>query len=122
MTFRDRRRAFVTLRELRAGQARSSHIMFSDLKFAIRQLVKSPGFFFTSLVTLALGIGANAVVFSVLTAVLLRPVNVPHADNLYTVQRFRFPSQSYLDYIDLRDRNRTFSGLIACQITGPVGI
>jgi predicted permease len=96
--------------------------MLSDLKFAVRQLAKSPGFFFTALITLALGIGANAVVFSVLNALVLRPVNVPHAENLYTVQRFRFPSQSYLDYIDLRDRNRTFSGLVACQITGPVGI
>jgi len=96
--------------------------MLSDLKFAVRQLAKSPGFFFTALITLALGIGANAVVFSVLNALVLRPVNVPHAENLYTVQRFRFPSQSYLDYIDLRDRNRTFSSLIACQITGPVGI
>jgi predicted permease len=96
--------------------------MLRDLKFAIRQLAKSPGFFFTALITLALGIGANAVVFSVLNALVLRPVNVPHAENLYTVQRFRFPSQSYLDYVDLRDRNRTFSSLIACQITGPVGI
>jgi hypothetical protein len=122
MGFRDRRRSFVTLRELTPAPTRSSYIMFSDLKFATRQLVKSPGFFFTALVTLALGIGANAVVFSVLNAVVLRPVNVPHADNLYTVQRFRFPSQSYLDYVDLRDRNRTFSSLIACQITGPVGI
>ncbi|HTM16146.1 MAG TPA: ABC transporter permease [Terracidiphilus sp.] len=96
--------------------------MLSDLKFAIRQLAKSPGFFFTALITLALGIGANAVVFSVLNALVLRPVNVPHAENLYTVQRFRFPSQSYLDYVDLRDRNRTLSSLIACQITGAVGI
>lgn len=96
--------------------------MFSDLKFAIRQLAKSPGFLFTALITLALGIGANAVVFSVLNALVLKPVNVPHAENLYTVQRFKFPSQSYLDYIDLRDRNRTFSSLIASQIAGPVGI
>jgi len=97
-------------------------IMLSDLKLAIRQLAKSPGFFVTALITLALGIGANAVVFSVLNALVLRPVNVPHAENLYTVQRFRFPSQSYLDYVDLRDRNRTFSSLIACQIAGAVGI
>ena len=96
--------------------------MLRDLKFAVRQLAKSPGFFFTALTTLALGIGANAVVFSVLNALVIRPVNVPHAENLYTVQRFRFPSQSYLDYVDLRDRNRTLSSLIACQITGPVGI
>lgn len=98
------------------------NIMLSDLKLAIRQLAKSPGFFVTALITLALGIGANAVVFSVLNALVLRPVNVPHAENLYTVQRFRFPSQSYLDYVDLRDRNRTFSSLIACQIAGAVGI
>jgi len=96
--------------------------MLRDLKFAIRQLAKSPGFLFTALITLALGIGANAVVFSVLNALVLKPVNVPHAENLYTVQRFKFPSQSYLDYVDLRDRNRTFSSLIACQITGAVGI
>src|SRR3569833_2846869 len=96
--------------------------MLSDLKLAVRQLAKAPGFFFTALIMLVFGIGANAVVFSVLNALVLRPLNVPHAENLYTVQRFRFPSQSYLDYIDLRDRNRTFSSLIACQIAGAVGI
>src|SRR3569833_1787283 len=113
---------FITVRELPAANSRISDIMFSDLKFAARQLAKSPGFFVTALITLALGIGAYAVGFSVLNALVLRPVNVPHAENLYTVQRFRFPSQSYLDYVDLRDRNRTFSSLIASQITGPVGI
>jgi predicted permease len=96
--------------------------MLKDLKLAVRQLAKSPGFLITAVITLALGIGANAVVFSVLNALVLRPVNVPHAQNLYMVQRFKYPSQSYLDYIDLRDRNRTFSSLVACQITGPVGI
>ena len=61
--------------------------MFADLKYAIRQLKKSPGFAVTAIVTLALGIGANAVVFSVLNALVLRPLNVPHAQNLYMVQR-----------------------------------
>jgi predicted permease len=96
--------------------------MLSDLRLAVRQLAKSPGFALTALVTLALGIGANAVVFSVLNALVLRPVNVPHAQNLYTVQRFKWPSQSYLDYVDLRDRNRTFDSLMLFQIIGPVGI
>ncbi len=96
--------------------------MFSDLKIAIRQLRKSPGFTFTAIATLALGIGANAVVFSVLNALVLRPVNVPHAQNLYMVQRMHWPSQSYLDYIDLRDRNRTFDSMIVEQIMGPVGV
>ena len=96
--------------------------MLSDLKHAIRLLAKSPGFALTAIVTLALGIGANAVVFSVLNALVLRPVNVPDAQSLYMLQRFKFPSQSYLDYIDLRDRNRTFENLVAFQIIGPVGV
>ena len=96
--------------------------MISDLKFALRQLVKSPGFTVTAIITLALGIGANAVVFSVLNALVLRPVNVPRGENLYMVQRFQNPSQSYLDYIDLRDRNRTFESMMAFMILGPVGI
>jgi predicted permease len=96
--------------------------MFSDMKYALRQLGKSPGFALTAIATLALGIGANAVVFSVLNALVLRPINVPQAQNLYMVQRFQFPSQSYLDYQDLRDRNRTFESLVAYDITGPVGI
>ena len=61
--------------------------MFSDLRIAFRQLRKSPGFTVTAIVTLALGIGANAVVFSVLNALVLRPVNVPDAQNLFQVQR-----------------------------------
>jgi len=96
--------------------------MLSDLKLAVRQLGKSPGFALTAIATLALGIGANAVVFSVLNALVLRPVNVPHAENLYMVQRFQYPSQSYPDYVDLRDRNRTFESLMAFQIIGPVGV
>ncbi len=103
--------------------------MFSDLRFALRQLRKSPGFTFTAVVTLALGIGANAVVFSVLNAIILRPVNVPHAENLFTVQRDasvapggHTPSQSDPDYIDLRDKNRTFEGLAAYNIIGSVGV
>src|ERR1700722_8637326 len=95
--------------------------MLRDLKVAIRQLVKSPGFALTAIVTLALGIGANAVVFSVLNALVLRPVNVPHGQNLYMVQRFQYPSQSYPDYLDLRDKNRTFERLVAFDIGGPVG-
>lgn len=96
--------------------------MLSDAKLALRQLCKSPGFALTAIVTLALGIGANAVVFSVLDALVLRPVNVPQAQNLYMVQRFRFPSQSYPDYLDLRDRNRTFASMMIFQIIGPVGV
>ena len=96
--------------------------MLNHLKFALRQLAKSPGFTVTAVITLAVGIGANAVVFSVLNALILRPVNVPEAQTLYTVQRFQFASQSYLDFIDLRDRNRTFESMMSFMIMGPVGI
>jgi predicted permease len=96
--------------------------MMNDLRIAMRQLRKSPGFTVTAILTLALGIGANAVVFSVLNALVLRPVNVPNGQNLYMVQRFQYPSQSYPDYVDLRDRNRTFESLITFNILGPVGV
>ena len=96
--------------------------MTNDLKVAIRKLAKSPGFAVTAILTLALGIGANAVVFSVLNALILRPVNVPNARNLYMVQRFKYPSQSYPDYVDLRDRSRAFESMVMFSIMGPVGV
>ena len=96
--------------------------MIRDVRQAFRKLRKSPGFAVTAMVTLALGIGANAVVFSVLNAVVLRPVKVPNAQNLYMVQRFHYPSHSYPDYLDLRDRNRTFDGLMSYKILGAVGV
>ena len=95
--------------------------MTSDLKVALRQLRKTPGFTVTAILTLALGIGANAIVFSVLNAIVLRPVKVPHPDNLYMVQRYQYPSQSVPDYEDLRDKNRTFQNMTMYNIIGPVG-
>jgi predicted permease len=96
--------------------------MTVDLKVALRKLQKSPGFALTAILTLALGIGANAVVFSVLNAVVLHPLNVPDAKNLYMVQHFQYPSQSIPDYRDLRDRNHTFESLISYNIMGPAGV
>jgi predicted permease len=95
--------------------------MTSDLKVAVRQLRKTPGFTVTAILTLALGIGANAIVFSVLNAIVLKPVKVPHPEDLYMVQRDKYPSQSVPDYEDLRDKNRTFQSLTMYNIIGPVG-
>jgi predicted permease len=94
-----------------------------DLRFGLRILRKSPGFSAVAVVTLALAIGANAVVFSILNALVLRPVNVTQGQNLYMVERGRdrAPSNSYLDYLDLRDRNRSFNGLIAYEMA-PAGL
>jgi len=86
-----------------------------DLRFALRLLRKSPGFTITAVLTLALAIGANAVVFAALNAVILRPLKVPRAESLYLFQHVSDYSaaQSYPDYLDLRDRNRSFDDLAA---------
>ncbi|MBN9617455.1 MAG: ABC transporter substrate-binding protein [Acidobacteriales bacterium 59-55] len=90
-----------------------------DVRFALRQLRKSPGFTATAILTLALCIGANAIVFSLLYGLVLRPLNVPEGRNLYQVEvgKDRSPGMSYPDYVDLRDRNRSFDGLIAYEIS-----
>jgi len=89
-----------------------------DVRHALRQLHKSPGFSIAAVLTLALGICANAVVFSVLDTVILRPLDVPGGKDLYQVQWPEGePSESYPDYVDLRDRNRSFDGLIAYEIS-----
>ena len=96
--------------------------LLRDLRFAVRMLRKSPGFTAVAVVTLAVAIGTNAVVFGVLNALILRPLNVPQAESLYGIERSdHFPSQSYPDYLDLRDRNRTFDGLAAYTI-GQAGL
>jgi len=89
--------------------------LWQDLRFAVRMLKKNRGFTAVAILTLALGIGANAVVFSVLNALILHPLHLPDAESLYGIQHGNEASsyQSYPDYLDLRDRNRSFDGLAA---------
>ena len=100
--------------------------MNADLRLALRQLRKAPGFTVTAVLTLALAIGANAVVFSVLNALVLRPLSVPNAESLFMLERDygadRNPSQAYLDYLDLRQQNRSFESLASYDIVGGVGL
>jgi predicted permease len=100
--------------------------MTADVRLALRQLGKAPGFAITAVLTLALAIGANAVVFSVLNALVLRPLDIPHPESFFMVERVygseTTPSQSYPDYRDLRDRNRSFDSLITYDIAGGVGL
>ncbi len=100
--------------------------MNADIRLALRQLRKAPGFASTAVLTLALAIGANAIVFSVLNALILRPLKVPHPETLFMLERAygsdTTPSESYPDYRDLRDRNRTFDSLVLYSISGGVGL
>ena len=92
--------------------------LLQDLRYTLRVLRKSPGFTIAAVLTLALAIGANAVVFSVMNGLILRPLNVPRADSLYAIWRpdVNGATQSYPDYLDLRDRNRSFDDLVAYDI------
>jgi predicted permease len=89
-----------------------------DIRYALRVLWKSPAFTLVALVTLMLGIGANVVVFGVLNAVLLRPLDVSDPQNLYQLRlkpwtSFKLVTTSYPAFEDFRQRNSTFSGMAA---------
>src|SRR5262252_3747836 len=83
-----------------------------DIRFALRMLRKSPGFTVVAILTLALGIGANTGVFSVVNTLILRPLPVERPSELAFLQNARYgPSQSFPNYRELRDRNQSFAGL-----------
>jgi predicted permease len=88
--------------------------LIKDFRYAIRGLVKRPGFTLIAVLTLALGIGANTAIFSVVNATLLIPIPVADPDRLVYV--FNGPSGSvfsYPDYAAFRDQNNVFDGLLA---------
>jgi predicted permease len=86
-----------------------------DVRFALRLLRKSPGFTIVAILTLALGICANAIVFSVINALILHPLNVPQSESLFQLMHGKGTEGNYSfpDYLDLRDRNRSFDELVA---------
>jgi putative ABC transport system permease protein len=97
----------------------------SDLTFALRQLRKSPGFTFIAVLVLALGIGANTAIFSVVNAVLLRPLPYPHPDQLVLLRErlarpsgFESGSVSYMNYLDWRAAQRSFTDLALVRREG----
>src|SRR4029453_3460904 len=89
----------------------------NDLKFAMRQLGRSPGFAFVAVLTLALGIGANTAIFIIVNAVLLRPPPYPDADRIMVLNESSGPGQDYSvalpDYFDWRNDNTVFEHLAA---------
>src|ERR1700751_5623332 len=85
----------------------------SDLRYALRQLRRSPGFAVLAVLTLAMAIGANVIVFGVINALILHPLTASEPDRLFTIQgkdptdfTFSFPN-----YEDIRDRNQVFSAV-----------
>ena len=96
---------------------RFTEILIQDVRFALRILRKSPGFTIAAVFTLALAIGANAVVFGIMNALILRPLNVPQTGNLWGIENTDGSGwQSYPNYLDLRDRNHSFEALAAIRM------
>src|SRR5213596_6703 len=89
----------------------------NHLKFALRQLVNNPAFSAIAVLTLALGIGANTAIFSIINSVLLRPLPYPHADRIMVLNESSGPGQDFSvalpDYFDWQKETKTFEHL-AC--------
>jgi putative ABC transport system permease protein len=99
--------------------------MIKDLRFAFRQLLKQPGFTFIAILVLALGIGANTAIFSVVNAVLLRPLPYPHSEQLVLLREkllgpsgFESGSVSYMNYLDWRAAQKSFTDLALARTDG----
>jgi predicted permease len=92
-------------------------VLWQDLRFGARQLRRSPGFTFVALVSLGLGIGANAAIFSLINTFLLRPLPIAHPEQVFAIHQGKqkdpsySQSMSYPNYRDIRDRNEVLAAM-----------
>ncbi len=110
-------------RQSKFSMTRSSlESLLQDLRYGFRMLVKAPGFSVIAILTLALGIGANTAIFSVVNGVLLNPLPFHDANQLVSlfekIPNFENGSISYPNFVDWRRMNRTFSSMAAYRSTG----
>jgi macrolide transport system ATP-binding/permease protein len=91
--------------------------LWQDVRFGARQLRRSPGFTLVALLSLGLGIGGNAVIFSLISTILLRPLPISHPEQVFAIHQGKekdasySQSMSYPNYKDIRDRNAVLSGM-----------
>ena len=102
------------------------HALSCDLRFAVRALRSNPGATLAAIVIMALGIGANTAIFSLVNALLLQPLNVSRPERLVSVYTSRVGGQlhgntSYPDYLDYKARNEVFS-ILAAQTYAPMAL
>lgn len=96
--------------------------MFQDLRYAIRMLLKNPGFSAVVVLTLALGIGANVALFSIVNGVLLNPLPFPDPEQLVTIHQskpnFDTGAVPYPNFLDLQSQNQTFTSMAISRPSG----
>ena len=89
-----------------------------DLRYGVRSLLRTPGFSLLAILTLALGIGANTAIFSVVNAVLLNPLGYQNPDRLVTLLHYGSAPVAPANYIDWRDQSHSFEAVAAAQAWG----